>query len=307
MITIWQGMANQWDCDEMGHMNVRVYVEKATEGLGTFARAIHMSHAFTNSGLSTLIPVDQHIRFIREVHPGRPLKMQACVLEVGDSDAVLYQELRHGDGTPAAAFRTRLIHAEAKSGRPFAWSKRARAALESLIDTPPADTAPRSIQPDAAILTPEEATRAAALAMSAPLIGMGTVPAHHCDARGRMRPEWFMGRISDSVPSLLYNWRADIARAAGGARMGVAVLEYRMVYRAYPKAGDTFEAYSAFNRAEEKTHSLVHWLVDPQTGKAWLTSEAVAVTFDLDTRKVINTKPEHIEKLKQIAPRGLAV
>jgi len=64
MITLWQGSANQWDCDEMGHMNVRVYVEKIMEGLGTFAKAIDMPHAFRARTPSTLIPVDQHIRFI---------------------------------------------------------------------------------------------------------------------------------------------------------------------------------------------------------------------------------------------------
>jgi acyl-CoA thioester hydrolase len=30
----------------------------------------------------------------------------------------------------------------------------------------------------------------------------------------------------------------------------------------------------------------MHWLLDPVSGKAWGTSEAVAVNFDLDTRKV---------------------
>ena len=87
--------------------------------------------------------------------------------------------------------------------------------------------------------------------------------------------------------------------------MGGAVLEYRLIYHAYPKAGDTFEAYSSFARAEERYHSIIHWLVDPATGKPWLTSEAVAVTFDLDKRKIINTRPEHIEKLKKLAPSGL--
>ena len=307
MITLWRGSANQWDCDEMGHMNVRVYVEKMMEGLGAFTQAIHMPRAFAPSSLSTLIPVDQHIRFIKEVHPGRPLMMQACVLDVGQSDALLYQELRHADGSPAAAFRTRLIHAEAKSGRPFPWSKRTLTALESLEDTPPTDTAPRSIQPDGPSRAPEEISREIALANSAPQIGLGTVPSHHCDPHGRMRTEWFMGRLSDSVPNLLYDWRMAVANAAGDVRTGGAVLEYRLIYHAYPEAGDQFEAYSSFARAEEKFHSLIHWLVDPVTGKPWLTSEAVAVAFDLDTRKIIKTQAKHIEILEKMAPRGLGV
>ncbi len=307
MIMLWQGSANQWDCDEMGHMNVRVYVEKMMEGLGAFAHAIHMPRAFAPCSLSTLIPVDQHIRFIKETHPGRPLIMYACVLDVTECDALLYQELRHADGRPAAAFRTRLIHAEAKSGHPFPWSKRTRAALETFKETPPEDTAPRSIKPDGPRRATEEISRDVALANGAPRIGFGTVPDYHCTPHGRMRTEWFMGRISDSVPNLLYDWRMAVAKAAGDLHTGGAVLEYRLIYHAYPKAGDQFEAYSSFARAEEKFHSLVHWLVDPVTGAPWLTSEAVAVTFDLDTRKIIKTQPEHIEILAKLAPRGLGV
>lgn len=305
MITLWKGSANTWDCDEMGHMNVRVYVEKIMEGIAAFAHTIEMPQAFQEGSQSTLIPVDQHIRFIREVHPGRPLHMQGCVLDIGENDVLLYQELRHSDGRPAAAFRTRLVHARSKSAKPFAWNTRTRAALEALIGTAPADTAPRSIQPDGACLAPEAATLETVKTANAPLTGMGAVTPSQCDLNGRMRTEWFMGRISDSVPNLLYEWRTQVAAAAGDKKMGAAVLEYRMIYRNWPRAGDLYQAYSSLARAEEKFHTLVHWLVNPATGKAWLTSEAVAVTFDLQERKLINTPAEHIDMLETLAPRGL--
>lgn len=305
MITLWKGSANTWDCDEMGHMNVRVYVEKIMEGIAAFAHAIEMPHAFQEGAMSTLIPVDQHIRFIREVHPGRPLHMQGCVLEIGHSDVLLYQELRHSDGRPAAAFRTRLVHAHAKSAKPFDWNTRTRVALEALIGKAPEDTAPRSIKPDGDILPADAATLETVRETNAPLIGMGAVTPSQCDLNGRMRTEWFMGRISDSVPNLLHEWRAQVAAAAGDKKMGAAVLEYRMIYRHWPRAGDLYQAYSSLARAEEKFHTLVHWLVDPATGKAWLTSEAVAVTFDLAERKIIKAPAGHIKMLETLAPRGL--
>ena len=306
MITIWQGSANTWDCDEMGHMNVRLYVEKAMEGLGVLSHHIQMPHAFRAKTPSTLIPQDQHMRFIREVHPGRPLHMEACVLEVGTCDAVIFQTLYHGDGTPSATIRTRLAHAEIKTGRPFPWSARSRAALEDLVGDIPDRLGPRSIAPDGPLRPAEEATLAAATAIGAPRIGAGLVPPHHCDPHGRMRTEWFMGRISDSVPNLLYDWRKRVADASSKA-MGAAVLEYRLVYRKWPKAGDRFEVYSSLAKAEEKTHTLVHWMLDPETGAAWMTSEAVAVTFDLDARKVIPTPADQMTELERIAPSGLTI
>ena len=307
MIPVWQGSANTWDCDEMGHMNVRVYVDKALEGLGVFAAHIGMPHAFRENAPSTLILADQHIRYIREVHPGRPLKMTACVLEVGEHDAVIYQDMRHADGRCAAAFRTRVIHADAKSGAPFRWSARSREALTALIDTPPDDTKPRSIDPAAPVLSSGEATLDAVQKTGAPRIGIGSVPLAHCDAFGRMQAAWFMGRLSDSVPNLLFDWRNTVADKHGAASTGGAVLEYRLVYRRWPRAGDLFEVYSSYGGAAEKTHSLVHWVMDPISGEAWLTCQAVAVTFDLQTRKIIPTPKEQMAELEILAPKGLSV
>ena len=36
MIEVYRGSINTWECDEMGHMNVRFYVAKMMEGLAAF-------------------------------------------------------------------------------------------------------------------------------------------------------------------------------------------------------------------------------------------------------------------------------
>ena len=307
MITVWQGSANTWDCDEMGHMNVRVYVEKAMEGLGVLAAAMGLENAFRDGATSTLIPLDQHIRYMREALPGRPLTMRAGLLEVGETDAVVYQEMRHGDGRVAAAFRTRVRHAVARTGRPFPWPSRCLDRVEALRVTAPEETAPRSLDPDGPVLNAGDATRAAADAAGVPLVGIGQVLPNQVDVHGRFWAPWFIGRISDSVPNLLYDWRSRIGEMTGGVDTGGAVLEYRLVYRAWPKVGDLLEVRSGLNRVGEKFHTLVHWVVDPVSGQPWLTSEAVAVTFDLKTRKIIPTPSDQIAALESIAPRGLSI
>ncbi|MCU0732627.1 MAG: thioesterase family protein [Hyphomonas sp.] len=89
MIPLWQGSCNQWDCDEMGHMNVRVYVEKQLEGMTALAHLAGMPNAFRLETPSTILPVDQHIRFVREVMPGKPISMRGCVLEIGDGNCAI--------------------------------------------------------------------------------------------------------------------------------------------------------------------------------------------------------------------------
>ena len=258
----------------MGHMNVRVYVEKQLEGMMAFAHHLEMPHAFQANSPSTIIPVDQHIRFVREVLPGKPLTMNGCVLETGETDALIYQELRHSDGGLAAAMQTRIAHVDTTAREPFGWSSRTRAVFPKFEGKVPEGAAPRSIDADAVTTPYSQITQDRIDKIKAPLIGAGAVPAAHLDVHGRMAPFWVIGRTSDSVPNLLYNWRRRVADAAGDRRMGAAVLEYRIRYHDWPEAGDLYTLYTSFGGANGKTHSLVHWMMNPDTGTPWATMQA---------------------------------
>lgn len=307
MIPLWQGSCNQWDCDEMGHMNVRVYVEKQLEGMVAFAHHLGMPEAFRTNAPATVLPIDQHIRFVREVLPGKPLSMRGCVLEIGESDAVIYQDLRHLDGSLSAAFRTRIIHLDTAEGERFPWTKRTRARLEAAMGTTPEEALPRSFDPDSPGWPVAEITIAKAESLGAPRVGIGAVQPGHCGVHGWMEPSWFIGRLSDSVPNLLYDWRSRVGQKTKGTPLGAAVLEYRLRYHRMPRAGDMFVVHSSFGGVHGKTHSLVHWIMDPETGGPWATSQVVAITLDLEARKAVTAPPEMLDELEKIAPRGLSI
>ena len=308
MLTVWRGSANQWDCDEMGHMNVKIYVQKAYEGLGVLATTAEMPFAFVANAPSTWIVEEQHIRFMREVLPGRPLTMEACVIDLGESHAEIYQQLLHGDGQVAAALRTRVRHANSKTGEAFPWSKRTFKVLTSLIETPPEETAPRGIKTDSPVLPSEQVTYAMVKQSGAPMTGLCVVRPDQCDVHGRILPVTFVGNTSDAVPNVLYDWRKTVAETAGKeVRMGGAVVEYRLIYRLLPRAGETLAVHSSLCWIKEKTHSLVHWSVNPLTGQVWMTSQVVAVSFDLDARKAVATSEESKVALEQVLPRGLTL
>lgn len=309
MIELYRGSINTWECDEMGHMNVRFYVAKMMEGLAELGHAAGLGHAFRTKAQSTLRPRDQHIRFIKEAHAGAPFTITGCVLEVSEHSVFVYQQITHQTGEPCASFRTWVDHVDVDTGMPFAWSAETRARLEALKDEPPAVTAPRSV--DMGVALRANATSADADAVGAPVIGRGVVSPQQVDLTGAMMPEFFIGRVSDSISHLLRPWRDKVkanAEAKGDTlRMGGAVLEYRIAYRRWPRAGDRFVIRSGCGFQKEKTHSFVHWLLDPDTGAAWCTSEAVAVSLNLDTRKIIPTSPELMKLLAEVAPAGLTV
>lgn len=291
----------------MGHMNVRIYVEKQLEGLAVFAHHLEMPHAFRANSPSTIIPVDQHIRFVREVLPGRPLTMNGCVLETSETDVLIYQELRHSDGELAASMQTRLAHVDTTVREPFGWSSRTRAVFPKFKGTVPEGAGPRSIDANAATTPYSQITQERVDSIKAPLIGKGAIFPEHLDVHGRMAPYWVVGRTSDSVPNLLHDWRQRVARAAGDRRMGAAVLEYRIRYHDWPTAGDLYTLHTSFGGAAGKTHSLIHWMMNPDTGTPWATMQVTAITLDLDARKAIPAPPDMLEELERLAPKGLQI
>ncbi len=236
--------------------------------------------------------------------------MRACVLEVADTSVLVYQQIDHASGEPCATFRTWVDHVDVDMGTPFPWTPKARAALEALKGEAPDAIGPRSI--DMSAPPRPAATLAQADAVSALTIGRGVFQLAECDLHGRLMPELFIGRVSDSISNLLWDWRAALAKAATERgeqlpRTGGAVLEYRIVYRRWPRAGDRFVIRSTLGEVKEKMNTYIHWVLDPDTGEAWCTSQAVAVALNLDTRKIIPAPPEQMKALKKHVPSGLTV
>jgi acyl-CoA thioester hydrolase len=302
---IWRGGVNTWECDEMGHMNVRFYVARAMEGLAGLARLLGMADAFTPHAEATLIVREHHMRFLREAHAGAPLRMTGAVIDLGEDEATLVQALYHlHTGEPAASFITRVVHASPKTGRVFPWPRRTHEAVKALKAALPAFAAPRSItgDPVRAVASMEKAD-----ALGIGCAARGTIMPQNLDVFGRMRAEEFIGRVSDGVPGLLGAVRAAVIDAAPQkvARVGGAVLEYRLLYLDWPRAGDPIELRSGLSGVEDKTQRMVHWLLNPITGAAWGSAEAVAVNLDLDARKIIPIAPEARAVLQDYIVQGL--
>ena len=306
-IEVWRGCVNTWECDEMGHMNVRFYVVRAMEGLVGLASALGMPQAFSLHANATLQVREQHIRFLREARPGAPLFMRGGVVEMGENEARLLLVLFHADGAPAASFQTVVAHITPDDDpRPFAWPRQALELAKALTMPVPAYAAARSVS-----LEPftSQASLARADALGLITISAGAFGGQDCDVFGRMRPEQFIGRVSDGIATLASRTRAVIRDSAEPRpkRIGGAVLEYRLVHLAWPRAGDRFVVRSGMAGVDERTQRLNHWMLDPGSGKPWGTSEAVAVTLDLDERKIVAVSPAARAALSERVIAGLTL
>lgn len=287
MIEVWGGGVNTWECDEMGHLNVRFWVAKSFEGIAGLAARLGMPRAFTAGAESTLVVREQHIRFLREARAGAGLIMTGGVVEIGETDARLLLVIRHLSGEPAASFQVVVSHVTSTDLRPFPWPSRIREAAQALRVEVPAFAAARSI--DLSPVTPL-AGYEKALALDLTRIGMGVIQPAECDVFGRMRGEIFIGRVSDGVNRLFGETRPGPELVPGEAprNIGGAVVEYRVLHLDWPRAGESIELRSGFAGVEARTRRVMHWMVDPVSGRAWASAEAVVISFDLDARKVVD-------------------
>jgi acyl-CoA thioester hydrolase len=306
-VEIWRGGVNTWECDEMGHMNVRFYVTRAMEGLAGLAALLGLPHAFAPGAGATLLVRDQHIRFLRECQAGAALHMLGGVIEIGEDEARLLQLLVHSrTGELAATFQTTVAHVTPGEGRPFPWPQRSRERAQALTVEVPKEAQARSI-----VLDPVDSQASLERANELDLrrISLGALSPADVDVFGRMRPEQFIGRVSDGIPGLIGAFRETVAAKASArpARTGGAVLEYRLLFLEWPRAGDRVEIRSGLAGVDARTQRMMHWMLDPETGKAWGSSEAIAITFDLDARKVVAISEEAQAELGRHVTPGLTL
>ena len=108
-LEVWRGQVNAWNCDEMGHMNVRFYVSRFMEGLGGLALRLGLPDAFQRSTNATLLVRDHHLRFLKEAHAGAlgldPLHEAADLL--GIADGALAVQL--GETADRGQWRAQLV------------------------------------------------------------------------------------------------------------------------------------------------------------------------------------------------------
>ncbi len=307
MIEVYRGTPNAWECDEMGHMNVRFYLAKLMEGVGVFCYHAVMPNAFRTNAPSTVQLKDLHIRFVKEAHAGAPVYMTAGALEVAESSALIYVQVNHLDGEPCAAFRFRMDHIDIHTRQPFLWSPKTIEALKSLTAETIEVTAPRSIDFNATSNPPP--TMETASEMGCLQIGTGLVLPEQCDVFGNMKTDFFIGRVSDSAPHLIDSTGKGLSRSPSpdqeGQRIGTAALEYRFIFHNRPIAGDTFVVYGGLGEIASKTFGLFYWLMDPHTNTAYATVQATLVQFDLDTRKAVPLPSEAVTALKKNVPGGM--
>ncbi len=303
-LELWRGGVTPWDCDEMGHWNVRQYVGRAHDAILALQAELGLGEPIpeTQSGLFLR---EAHIRFLAEARASAPLVMVGGILECRAQDMEVYFELRHvRDGRVAATYRLNIEHQSLRTRMPFNWPRRAREKADQLICTVPDYARPRGVS-----LKPVcfQASGAQADAYDLPVIRRAVIHPADCDATGVMRPGVFIGAVSDGFGSLAMHWHQDPTRDPLADGEGGVALEYRLHYYDLPTLGQRYVVRSGLQEVARKTRTTAHWMLCPSTGQPYASLLSVSAAFDLKTRKILTPKPEITERLKTWVIPGIGL
>lgn len=303
MIETYRGVVNTWECDEMGHMNVRFYVAKAMDGVQVLGSSLGLLPSFLRHAGLTLTPHEQHLRFHREVHPGDAVVMRGSVVQASAQELAVYQELRRSQGDVlCATIHSRVGLCRAEDRVPHVFGEAIVHGASAQLTSIPEQGLPRGL----ILRTPRPAlSLKGAEELGLHRVYRGIVRSEDADLAGFMRAESFMGRISDGVPHFFHalgGLTRDPAQGLGGA-----ALEYRLIYRAFPRLGDVLEIRSGLRAQRGKTTEFCNFIFDVATGECVMSSDAIAVMFDMKLRKAVAPPPEVVERLMAQAVPDLTV
>ncbi|MFN3228572.1 MAG: thioesterase family protein [Asticcacaulis sp.] len=296
-IPVWRGAVNAWDCDTMGHMNMRHYLAIARRGLAVLAQSLGLGAVFEPGASATLRLIDQTVRYVGEAHDGDALHLQAAIEAVGETDMTVIQVLLHSaSGRPSAILRSRIRHVTARDDRAFAWSARVRQKAEALIRPVPSLMALKSL-----VLSPPllNGSIDVAEAMAMQSTGLSIMEPIDCDPFGWVRADAFMGWASDAGSQIFNPWHQRHAAETGQVALGRVMLEGHLVFGRPAFAGQVFDLRSGLSSVTDKVETRIDWFLDPAGGAPFAVMAGVFASFDLSARKITPLPDPYRAEMRQ--------
>ena len=115
-----RGTVHAWQCDHMGHINVRAYGEFFEEACWQLYNRIGLSPGVLRAGEINMAAVQQDTSYLKELHAGDVISVRSTLLEVRDRLVRFVHELRNdatGDRCAVTVFTVVCIDTKARRAR----------------------------------------------------------------------------------------------------------------------------------------------------------------------------------------------
>jgi len=134
-----RGTVHTWQCDHMGHINVRAYGEFFEEACWQLYNRIGITPSLLRSGKFHMAAVQQDISYKKELLAGDVVEVRSGIVEIREKVLRFLHELHNGETDELCAtsvFTVVCLDSEARKSRPFPEEIAAKARA-LLIDAPP--------------------------------------------------------------------------------------------------------------------------------------------------------------------------
>jgi acyl-CoA thioester hydrolase len=300
---IYRGLANKWECDIMGHLNVQFYTAKVSDGLSHFRSRIGLTPNVMSEHGIDLVATEGLNRYRRELHAGDALVVEAAILDVSDESVEIVADIVTSDrGELSAGFDMSFSCRSDRTGQNVPWPTEVRERLEALRcgrrDEPRKPTVglPGRSDSGGGFAGTFVSTR-------------GTVMSWECAGDGRMALQGYMARAASGIGHVK-NEMGFTQKIANENSWGSAALEYKIDYLRSMQAGDIYSLESGMIDITDRLFRFGHSLRDDQTGEVCAVFDVVGCMFDLKARRMIEIPAairDEAERLIVRWPPDLAV
>lgn len=297
-VLTWAGECSAWECDDLGHLNMRHYVKKFGQARSGLMIRLGLTHAYRPGGTSSVRVRDFLIKYQGEARPGDPLKVHSAVITLDEDTAQLCHVMYHADGRIAATALETVEHIYLMTQKTFAWPKRVRLSSDPFIAELPDAGKPRNIDPSQSHLGRSLSELRSGGACE---LGAGVFEASEVDITERVTTGSIFGRTTSSIAWFRGGWPELFDEDYREANLSAALLEARLVFHRYPAQGQAYSYVPVMIGADNYTRRFVHNLLDPVTGESWVTMEACGCKFDLSKRRLIKMSDDEVTALLKSA------
>jgi acyl-CoA thioester hydrolase len=135
-----RGTVHTWQCDHMGHINVRAYGEFFEEACWQLYNAVGITPSLLRSGTFHMAAVQQDIRYLRELLAGDVIVVRSVVTEIREKVLKFAHELSNVEtGTRCATSEFTVVCIDSAARRARAFPEDIAARARALIgEFPPA-------------------------------------------------------------------------------------------------------------------------------------------------------------------------
>lgn len=281
LIPGYQGVAQSWECDLMGHLNVSFYFGRSSDQAFFTRNALAMSPSQMRAQNLGTVALEEHVRFHREVPSGGTMVGRSAPIEIGEKTMSVHQEFRDGDANLVCTFKTLIGHFDTAARRLVPWREATLEAAHKYKIDQPDFSAPKFLPSNGRV---PDITREDTQAAGFVRCGGAGVNSWECDQFGHMNTMFYVRRFTEAAPHM---WRAMGHDLLDGVQQGLGsvVGEICVSYLGEVREGDIVETYSTVREIDEKTVLVEHRLFNAETGALSALGRLRVVHFNLTTRR----------------------